>query len=551
MRSPITLPRLLGYCLHGFEPIFRGDVEQSLSTGSNIILGGNGLGKTTIMQAIVYGLTGGTNDETVEDQKRLRWDHGYFRERLSASGGGFVEVDFALGDHEFSVRRGFRGSDVTAFRLVKKRKWNEVASDATAAFRQAIREFGGYQSAQDFSFVVNRLLYLPETRRLIAWDTQSQVRLLMVVNQDTTIEEKFRKRQEQLKEIDSQKRHLHVVIGKLDQQISSSGAITGGAKAEEDEGKNTRRQVAADLPKLVDRLRKVSRERVAAETIMASTSDAQSSISLEVEQFRERIESIEATLIEGFLSEQEREKALALQKLAESGICPACGTSQPELQAQAEQRARDGLCMLCGSELRFESSQELNTLRSQLKEKLRSQETFGMEYILASAKVRGIMDEQEGIQSEINRIRSEEPILTLLERSIPIKSGADLVSQREELAQEEADLEAQLVELRQRLEGEYKRFRDSIDSRLSRLHAAYSGYATAFLGLSCELEEVPQGQLMSLSILVPKFGGTVRPTEESCSEAQRFFLDIAFRMALIDLASDVSDASGHLYLRDT
>jgi len=49
---------------------------------------------------------------------------------------------------------------------------------------------------------------------------------------------------------------------------------------------------------------------------------------------------------------------------------------------------------------------------------------------------------------------------------------------------------------------------------------------------------------MSLSVFVPKFNGTARPNEESCSEAQRFFLDIAFRMALIDLASDLSDQRG-------
>jgi len=174
------------------------------------------------MQAIIYGLTGGTNDETVEDQKRLRWDHGYFRERLSASGAGYVEVDFAFGNQQFSVRRGFRGSDVTALCAGKKGKWNENANEAAVAFGRAIREFGGYQTPQDFSFVVNRLLYLPETRRLIAWDTQSQVRLLMVMNQDAVMEEKFRKRQEQLRLLDSTKRHLHVVIGKLEQQISTS-----------------------------------------------------------------------------------------------------------------------------------------------------------------------------------------------------------------------------------------------------------------------------------------------------------------------------------------
>jgi len=544
MRSPITLPKLLGFRLRGFAPILKGDVVQNLRTGPNIILGGNGLGKTTVMQAIIYGLTGGTNDEAVEDQKRLRWDHGYFRERLSASGSGSVEVDFAFGDQPFSLRRGFRGSDVTAFRAGKKGKWNENANEAAVGFRRAIREFGGYQTPQDFSFVVNRLLYLPETRRLIAWDTQSQVRLLMVVNQDAVMEEKFRKRQEQLRQLDSQKRHLHVVIGKLEQQISTSSEIAGYKQSEQDRGKNAGHETATNLGDLVDRLRKVTRERVTADANMASAAKGLSDVSLEVEGLRERIELIEATLVEGFLSKQERESALALHKLAESGICPACGTVQPELQAEAEQRSRNGLCMLCGSELRFESSNQLNTVRSQLKEKIRSQEAVGMEHLLASAKLQGIIDEQESIQTEVNQIRSEQPSLTLLERSIPIKSGEDLLIQKDELARQEADLEAQIVELRQDLERDYKRFRDSIDSRLQGLHAAYSEYATAFLGLSCDLAEVPQGQMMSLSIFVPKFGETVRPNEESCSEAQRFFLDIAFRMALIDLASDISDGSG-------
>ena len=305
-----------------------------------------------------------------------------------------------------------------------------------------------------------------------------------------------------------------------------------------------RDETATSLGDLVKRLRQVTKERVAGEANVASAAKALSDVSLEVEALREHIELIEATLIEGFLSKQERESALALHKLAESGICPACGTVQHELQAQAEERSRNGLCMLCGSELRFESSNELNTLRSQLKEKVRSQEAIGMEHVLLSAKLQGTIDEQEGIQTGINQIRSEQPNLTLLERSIPIKFGEDLLLQRDELARQEQDLEGQIVELRMDLERDYKRFRNAIDSRLQGLHGAYSEYATAFLGLSCDLEEVPQGQMMSLSIFVPKFSETVRPNEESCSEAQRFFLDIAFRMALIDLASDVSDGAG-------
>ena len=45
----------------------------------------------------------------------------------------------------------------------------------------------------DFSFLVHRLLYLPESRRLIAWDMDAQVRILMLLNQDVALEEDFRK----------------------------------------------------------------------------------------------------------------------------------------------------------------------------------------------------------------------------------------------------------------------------------------------------------------------------------------------------------------------
>jgi cell division protein FtsB len=550
MRSPIALPRLLGFRLHGFDPIFKGDVAQGLDGGPYVILGGNGLGKTTITQAVVYGLTGGTNHEAVEEEKRFRWDHGYFRERLSARGSAFVEVEFAFGKRQFSVRRGFRGSQPTAFRAGKKEKWTEDSERAATAFRHALSDYGGYQTAEDFAFTVNRLLYLPETRRLIAWDTHSQVRLLMLLNQDVADEERFRRRQEKLTELDSQKRHLHVVIGKLEQQISESAELKGPGPAEGEPRDSVAIQRSRDLPSLVDQLRVVVRERVSAQSSLASATRALSDVSSEIESLREQVEATEATLIEGFLALQERESGLALQKLSESGICPACGTPQPELQAQAQERSRNGLCMICGSDLRFEPSLDLATLRSQLSEKLRSQETIEKDYVAASARLDALGRRQEELQTEINRLRSEQPVLTLLERNVPVGPPQQLRGQMEALKNEMADLEAQIAELREDLEREYAGFRHLIDARLRRLHAAYTRFATAFLGLACTLDSLPQGQLVSLSVFVPKFAGAVRPNEHSCSEAQRFFLDIAFRMALIDLASGLS-SEGATFICET
>jgi hypothetical protein len=115
-------------------------------------------------------------------------------------------------------------------------------------------------------------------------------------------------------------------------------------------------------------------------------------------------------------------------------------------------------------------------------------------------------------------------------------TAENLKKLKQQLTDEEADAEAQIRVIRAKLAADYENFRNKMDARMDKLRAAYAGYATAFLGLPCELDEVGQNGLLELKLFVPRFDNAVRPQPESCSEAQRFFLDIAFRMALIDLA---------------
>jgi hypothetical protein len=193
--------------------------------------------------------------------------------------------------------------------------------------------------------------------------------------------------------------------------------------------------------------------------------------------------------------------------------------------------------MLCGSEEPHEIIPELATLRSRLTEKIRSQQAFEQQYRQASSQLDMLRREEEDVQSEINRVRFAHPIVTLAELSLPETTSVDLHQVKARLQNQEAELEAQSIILRSDLEGEYRGFRATIDLRLERLRNAYERYATEFLGTACQLLEESQNGLVSLSRFIPVFNNIVRDTPESCSEAQRFFLDIAFRMALIDMAS--------------
>lgn len=538
MADRITLPRLLRFKLAGFQPIFKRDVEMSLNGGPYVVLGGNGLGKTTIAQALVYGLAGDVN-EAIEEQKPLRWNHDYFRQRLDRDkvDSAFVEVEFRLGKSQLGVRRGFSNSAVCAFKPPKTTRWIEDSDQAQKAFNEAILAYGGYRNSADFAFIVNRLLYLAESRRLLAWDSNAQVRIIMLLNQDAVIEEDFRRRRKELKEMDSNKRHVHVALGKINQRlerlkVAKKSPVTVAAPTAKPK---------VDLMSLVEQAERIAKQRVKFEKVEQHLSASLTNVSSQIEVLREQIERAEAILLSSVLDRVEIENSLPLFNLADNGICPACGTRQPGLQSVAHQHIAEGKCIICGSDELQEAQPELSTLRSQLSESIRSQQAIEGDYRIATIKTEGLKRQEERLQIEINKIRYEQPVIALLERDLQPTTKASLLNTKRALEHQEADLQAQILSRQRSMEKDYQRFRTAVDARIKELRQTYASYATEFLGIPCSLTETTAKENVSFSRFVPEFNGLARESPESCSESQRFFLDIAFRLALID---HVSQAKG-------
>jgi hypothetical protein len=110
-----------------------------------------------------------------------------------------------------------------------------VEEDAPSKFAEILRDHGGYLDVSDFAFVVHRLLYLPESRRLIAWDTDAQIRLLMLLNQDIAVERDFREQRAELKLLDSKKRHFRVAINNANKELATLLEYDHEAEAENED----------------------------------------------------------------------------------------------------------------------------------------------------------------------------------------------------------------------------------------------------------------------------------------------------------------------------
>lgn len=123
-------------------------------------------------------------------------------------------------------------------------------------------------------------------------------------------------------------------------------------------------------------------------------------------------------------------------------------------------------------------------------------------------------------------LRSKEKVIAELE--IAIRKAYD---ERDEYKQE-------LLEYTQK-------FRDVINKLNQRLSGYFNKYASTFIGMDCKLSVM--GKTLNKIphfYYVPEINGQVRKDIWSVSESQRFFIDQAFRMAIIDyLQNDITEFS--------
>ncbi|MCU0797683.1 MAG: hypothetical protein MUF31_17310 [Akkermansiaceae bacterium] len=515
--------------------------------GPYVVLGGNGLGKTTLMQSVVFALAGGL-DESIEEQKALRWSHSYFKGRLSneSLSKARIEVTFRLGATSISVRRGVRSSAVLGVQ-VDKGEW--VEKDTEELFAQILQSAGGYENTSDFAFVVHRLLYLPESRRLLAWDTDAQIRLLMLLNQDVGSESTFRMQRARLKNLDSQKRHAHVALTKAEEELANLLAFDEEDALEEEgvEVPEATKDPMESLPVLVRELGEISRVRFDAERRREEALAKLSRVSATMDGLRSQVENTEAKLISGFLKQIEKDHGLALGKLVSHMVCPACGQKHIDLGLRARQYIREQCCVLCGQEDAYdECGVVLDEAREMLEDLLRQQQAFEEIVRLTEAEWQASRNKEIELQNRVNTLRYQTSMVSFVERELPDKTVEGLKKLKAKLAALEADTEVQLKELKEKLDKDYSAFRKKIEPRLAYLRESYASYARSFLGLPCELEEIDQLGMLNLKLYVPSFNGIVRHHKEACSEAQRFFLDIAFRMALIDTVCEADHAATFL-----
>lgn len=536
----VIFPKVTRLILHGFDKIFTAnDFEIDFSSNLSILLGGNGLGKTTLLQCIIYALTGGTDQPDVEDVKAYRWNHGYFNGRINDD--AYVWIEFSLGENRIRVKRGFCSTRTLECTLSVE---GQDIKDIT--FDELIKRHGNYNNISDFSFIVNRLLYLPENRRSLLWDYEAQIRTLMIISNDFVTEKEYRELRQQIKIKDSNKRKINWDIGKLEKR--------NGKQSTENRDKDLKDNSIyyyyhfKDKNNFIQEMQKLANERKILYGRIKADQEARNGLIQSITDIGNTIRESEANYVQEHLLTHDEKNAIIFHKTLKTGYCPACDQKSVNLRNIIQERIKTGKCLICGGPIQkhqhTDDSLDLDALNSQLYEKLEARNALDFRITQNSNKLAQIEESVSTIRDELSKLNSSYANDQSLDDEYDTVCAEDetrVIEEYTNLCQQRDELEIDIQHLTKHADDMHDTFVRNFQVRYDRLHDIYGDLACHFLGLPVELKYTKSSaKFVNLNYLIPHFSKVDRDSPETCSEAQRFFLDIAFRMSVISLNKEIS-----------
>ncbi len=540
-------------------------LHVDLLPGLTLVLGANGLGKSTLVW-ILYRLLTGPYDipglitrsdlgsmklETTEITSSLKKMLG---QRVADDARSAVaKLTLSIGKRQFTIER--RLSDLALLRFAIDGK--EQPLQEKESFQHQVLLAVGVWSFGDWVLLLRHLTFYFEDRRALVWDASAQRQVLRFLFLPVDVARKWTEDERAILELDSRMRNLQSALTREERALLSNEARSDQAVDVRGELKTLQPLQDIDraqLEKLEDELPELDAMRQHARLRQLKAEQDRESHFRELE--RARLMAISAR----FPNRSETGRFILAQLMTEAH-CVVCNHDAPDAASHYAVRLDHKHCVVCDTDLSEETDivpevdvadkraaraeTDFEKSEEELANATRSAEEAAMAFDSAVTEIHEantrIADRTWRIQSLVHRLPPAE---------------ADMHQQRSELATMRGRVEAQrklLVEKR-------KAFREFVDgvtidlaSKSEKIKERFDFFAHGFLLEDCNLVWSPQpasvGQSgetidfpgFELEMTGAAFTSPVRRSgPEQVSESQREFIDLAFRMALMDVAGENS-----------
>ena len=555
-RAQYCFPKITGVQLSAFD-LYRRKPNVRIKIDRTVLclVGANGIGKSSFLNTLIYGLTGGlpyrarsfsSPREYAEEATRRDRRDDYYGGRLSeaAMEHAAITVELCWPNKKATVtRRLFGAGSVSALEVEANDGTASLAShdtEAEGAYRALVIAECGLPDFDQFIFLLHYVCAFDEDRHLLLWDSVALTNALyLAFGSDTAQGARASDLKRDVERFGSRARNSRFAARQsLDEANRLRRALEGDVHEEQADEATVKTYMKLNdrLDAAVQRVHQKDVEVRKAEAMVSDRSAALTELQLEYdEMFAARASGSSVARHHPLVRWTIRNDSCAVcaaagaaekvQYLIEENICPLCRTGV--VSAPDDDETLEKLKVV---------DQGIEEVRADLKKSLDRRGRLRNDYetaLQAEVAARDASDEFLSDNPNVERYaRSEsEPgaINTAIERLEAEAERFNVQSKREYAERDRT--RRTLLKIERELQSQF-------DESSERFTELFRTYAQDFIGLTVDIElEHRNGKNETGFELLLSLEDQARSRADNVSESQRFFLDIALRMALSEFMS--------------
>lgn len=565
----IKFPILRHIAVHGYDlyPGVRANAgfEKHFQYGVNVAVGINGVGKTTLLNMVMRSLLGPWDPSKAEADEPGRKQSGLtFRSKFP-----FFAQRVTDGAEEAEIAATFQfGTDeVTICRRLKNLRPKWYTLNGFRVDQPSEEEIFGHlcklsgvsesiaydeQRHYEFDFLVRNLIFFLEGKVSLVWRPAGQFVALRILFVDEELSQKIAKSRNDLLALDSAYRNFRWQAGSAEKRLHEE------LKKEATPALVKRRElVVREIKDAEDSFEITKHELIEIEKLIEQSGPALLLQRHNVMKASERATRAEADHYHAaFHSIRSPADVYIEAILAEEG-CKVCGTGTPKVRERAAALLEAHQCPVCESHIDMPVEAEGLVAR-------RLEELLGAQKALQACQLqlREMEEKHRQLTASYDELvmacgRLTEVIRAKRAELIQIEATFPDQEQMSELQKERDFFEARIKGYKAELE-KTARFHEElvisasarIDEVRGQLIQAFQHYANEFLIEECQLvfdmrrgrvaQEDPEIEWPTFRVQMTSGDQgppMLRDGDEQVSESQREFIELAFRMALLEVAS--------------
>lgn len=544
--------RLERFSLFSLAP----NIDLDIHDGVFCLAGANGLGKSTFLAAVNYGITGIVADpgrpfRSVDEYYKycMGYSNKFFSGKIPEQDreAATITVHLQVGGSLFIVTRGIFEPDELRELTIINSATNEVIVDGKEMRpAQRLQEYErhitsqiGLRSFPQFVFLQHFVLTFDESRHLLLWDQAVLNQALFLgIGGDYEMAEAADKLRRQVQKADSLVRNIAWQASKTSQQIELLREVAHGQVSDIDPD-DIRTQHEKFTKILMLKEKEVEQKRLQLEDHQLKWAEASSELTTLQAQYTEEFSKYVHKLSHVELH------PVVVSSISE-GKCALCGNEGTQVIESIKQKIESNECPLCGSSLSegpvdqtaLGRLKDIDKRISELKEAI-SITIKSMDR--ATVELQNAESEREIAARELKEFESNnEKILAQLTGGTVGLDNA-LKSKLEELRGYLEQKKAKQAERDQR-HRELMKYQHQLQQRYASAEEEFvplfRDLAFLFIGVDLDMRMNYSASITSPGLsLALEMQGSMRRQTYQLSESQRFFLDIALRMALAQYMS--------------